>query len=544
MKLLALLLTLLVPLPSFADDAPDTKAADIEHMKKIGAGLNAYKKARGEFPDHLSDLVPDFLDAKTLVSPRSLEHDSRAAAREYDPKLPCAYSYEFSTDPFREEIPGEHGLTVRALRTFQLEEVGSTVPLLRCFLYGEPLNLSHAGDIYESPIFSDESYDWVLSEEASRLRKANGIGPGGRDGNKFILTFLDEAGHPAAGVSITADRGAPLPRREYISDAEGKMTIPLGFGAEKGVDYERSTAKDWYVSSAMFRFGGAGNPPFKNRIATATQVAHPAASIGGIIRDPQGAPLPGAKVRAYAANELPDEEYSLTKAITDQRGAWTLEGIPKNVPVVLHLSHPGFRLLRGQPGTGSVPRAADLFAHTAEVRLAALYLLKGDIHTAGQPVPAAKVLLHLDGEGYLDFAGQAVADAQGHFEVRVNGEGHATAIVFADHLAPLTQPIVLSAEGPPLALTMNAGRPLKGRVVQGKRIGVPNTPILLSMFLDDDEIGLPENPVIATTDAEGRFVWLHAPKNHLECRIFSESGAPVDISWDTTKEDEKIMTVQ
>ncbi len=68
------------------DDTAKNKATDIAQMKKIFDALTAYKKAKGDFPPHLSDLVPEYLpDAKVLLSPLDVA-DPPAPPRGRDPK--------------------------------------------------------------------------------------------------------------------------------------------------------------------------------------------------------------------------------------------------------------------------------------------------------------------------------------------------------------------------------------------------------------------------------------------------------------------------
>ena len=62
------------------------KQQDIENMKRLHAGLMAFKEATGEFPAQLTDLVPDHVDEATLRSPREGQR----------------YSFEFLSEVFRD----------------------------------------------------------------------------------------------------------------------------------------------------------------------------------------------------------------------------------------------------------------------------------------------------------------------------------------------------------------------------------------------------------------------------------------------------------
>ena len=41
-------------------------AIDREHMKKIHAGIFAYREKYGHYPEYLSQLVPEFVEADTI----------------------------------------------------------------------------------------------------------------------------------------------------------------------------------------------------------------------------------------------------------------------------------------------------------------------------------------------------------------------------------------------------------------------------------------------------------------------------------------------
>jgi hypothetical protein len=525
---LSFILALLASLAAFAGDAPDTtKPADIENMKAIGAALTAFKKAKGEYPDHLSDLVPDFLDAKTLVSPLGVEADPRAAAKEYDPKLPCTYCYEFGTNDFL-----GRGISFRALKIIQLQEYGPTLPLLRCFLYEKALNLSHAGDFFET------EFNWEWDAETARLMKKNGLGPGAQAGKKLIVTLTDEAGHPVPGITIwTSDRSCfnlPLPERPFVADASGKITIPLGLDRKPQVLIVGSDPH-WFLRAHVWTFG-VGGPPPNDDVASLIVVVTPGAAIGGTVLDAQGHPLADAGI---SLSLLPDPKHpedldQFAIDSTDEHGAWTIKNVPAQASTLyLRINHPGSRTLEGRLGTPGLPDAAFLFARTAEIRLAAPFPVKGTVRFADQPVAGARVFLS-------SAANPTITDANGQFEILADTQGIGHLTIVANDLAPKCQAVKVAAGAPPLVVTLDAGRPLKGRLLRGQRAGIANTPILFNGFANRlNGAPLPSQPVIATTDAEGRFTWPHAPKDVVACQaLLPEGGDPWDFEWDATKNDE------
>jgi len=535
---LSLSLVLLLSLFAFGGNAPDdTKPADIEHMKKIGAALNAYKKAKGEFPDHLSDLVPDFLDAKTLVSPLGVEADPRAVQREYDPKLPCTYCYEFGTNDFL-----GRGISFRALKTIQLQEYGPTLPLLRCFIYKNSLNLSHGGDFFES------EFNWEDDPETTRLLKKNGLGPGAQLGKKLVVTLVDAHEHPVPGVALSvSDRtcyGLPLLDRDFTTDATGQATVPLGIDSKPEVVLT-CRMDQWFMAGGRWTWGDAMTPE-KGETATLTAHVHAAAPMKGIVRDAAGQPIANAGVAIHPVFEddqgrEPDLEHAVVQTVTGSDGHWSVRGMPKDgFPLLLVVHRVGHATLFLRPTATSSPTADELFAGTAEMRLADPFPVKGTIRTGGQPIRQAKV--HLFGATDTGEAG-GVTDDEGRFQVLAETPGKAAIVVTSENFAPYYQLITVGASAEPLALTLDAGRTLKGRVVRGRNIGVPRVPILFNCpqarFCSD----LTEKPVIATTDDEGRFVWPHAPRLLLSCSVLTPDGDPVEFDWDTTKDDETIVTI-
>jgi hypothetical protein len=46
------------------------KEIDREHMKKIHSGIFAYREKYGNYPEYLSQLVPEFVEGDTIRSPK------------------------------------------------------------------------------------------------------------------------------------------------------------------------------------------------------------------------------------------------------------------------------------------------------------------------------------------------------------------------------------------------------------------------------------------------------------------------------------------
>ncbi len=125
------------------------------NLERIYAAILAYRKDHGQMPDWLSDLVPHYLsDTNCLVCPALAR--TGVSIRTWlttDPKIITSYSYEFSAqanqyqDPLGLAAPGD---TMKSWKTKQLAHYGNLVPVLRCAAHGEVLNITYAGQRWET----------------------------------------------------------------------------------------------------------------------------------------------------------------------------------------------------------------------------------------------------------------------------------------------------------------------------------------------------------------------------------------------------------
>jgi len=109
------------------------------NLEKIYAAIEKYQEDKGIIPTLLSDLVGDYLSSETLLCPNDMEDKEQYS---HDPKLPCSYSWRFSSDRI------DNGDT--AVRTLY----GDIMPILCCYHHGDGrvLNLSKGGQIYWSQL--------------------------------------------------------------------------------------------------------------------------------------------------------------------------------------------------------------------------------------------------------------------------------------------------------------------------------------------------------------------------------------------------------
>jgi hypothetical protein len=116
---------------------------------KIRDAIDQYKTDKGNLPEWLSDLVPDYIDQENLLCANDSEQKDRFWP---DPKLPCSYTYEFSLSRVPEEWGPMGNRPCREWKTQQMKLFGDVVPIVRCQHHGDnTLNLSVGGDLYCRP---------------------------------------------------------------------------------------------------------------------------------------------------------------------------------------------------------------------------------------------------------------------------------------------------------------------------------------------------------------------------------------------------------
>jgi thiol-disulfide isomerase/thioredoxin len=162
-----------------AQEKPDPVEVSIQRLKVIHKALVEYKRTNKHWPDHLSDLVPDFLPNRDALrdpaDPGTGDLGSNLAHK--DPMFPVSYSYERNAKmsnglpsplgPFPEPDAGHltGWGTWRLVNGHQEYFYGDQVPLVRCYLHRPAeedredgkdlvLNLTPSGRVYRS------DFDW------------------------------------------------------------------------------------------------------------------------------------------------------------------------------------------------------------------------------------------------------------------------------------------------------------------------------------------------------------------------------------------------
>ena len=128
-------------------EIPESLQACAANLAKIRAAINLYGRDTGKLPGRLSDLVPDYLSGETLLCPNDIELKTQYAP---DPKLPCSYSWQLSSDQVPRDWDPTGRMLYRDWKAQQIKFFGDVVPMVRCHHHGDQkvLNLSMGGRIY------------------------------------------------------------------------------------------------------------------------------------------------------------------------------------------------------------------------------------------------------------------------------------------------------------------------------------------------------------------------------------------------------------
>ncbi len=367
--------------------------------------------------------------------------------------------------------------------------------------------------------------------------------PNAKAEKKLILTIVDETGRPVPGMEIRANTNRdnmPVLLGEFKTDDLGRVTIPLGSEPRAFLNW-RGLSPQWHLHADAWHFGDPG-VVVEGGVGHLTLTVYPYGTMGGIVRDAAGNPLAQAAVVAYSLHDPAEPQLrgELAATKTDAQGRWSLPKLPQRGEHLLVAFRRGsLRTLDVQPAAEGALSAPAFFAQETDVQLTAAAAIRGTVTSGGQPVAGAKISLT---SRYAREGIETDTGADGQFEIRWEETGQPGMTVFAKNFALYCAPVEVSADMKPLAIALEAGRPLKGRVVDRLGHAVANAPILFAGIPGAKVCYFPASrPVVGTTDADGRFTWEHAPRRPLPSALYEvllpDDGSELFL-WDTTKNDE------
>jgi hypothetical protein len=496
-----------------ADDTED-RAQDIAQMKRVWEALMSYKKAKGQLPERLGALVPDHLrNPKDLVSPRDDGEKENGPLTRKEDKYPSSYGYEWGPQMFR-------GLTFTEIKTCQVEEYGPVVPLLRCFLYEPVLNISHAGDFYETDT------NWEIDPAVLKIIKERGLGPGASKGQFVDLTTTDRSGAPLAGVKVTVRNrfveGIWLPERTVVTGEDGRARIPFG-------PVQTMLGSLEFQKPGHFAFQQNGSPDgFKPSIKVVMNRTRP---LSGMIVDSAGKPVAKANIlikrakaedapgnpHAWFPTAIPKvgdaDQIDLIQTDTDGKWITNLVADDPDLRIKAAISHESSAVKALLLDRSELERGGFL-SGSAKITLPESLRLRGTLKNPDDS-PAVGTAMFLYAPLDPTEAGRQVVPIEtksgpdGRFEFRFRVPGEIQVVVVPKSSAPLLRKANSSSAMPSMDLQLAAGRAIGGKVVDTRGRPVSGVQILFVGWLGVNTI--PLNPVIATSDAKGKWQWDHAP---------------------------------
>ncbi len=523
----------------------EDKKTDKAQMLQIWKALQAYKEAKGNFPDYLSDLVPDFLpDKEVLLSPDEKAKPRNGENPYDDPKLPCSYMYLLSA---AKSPPGN--LPIREMAKALIDEFGPAMPILQRFSpAGLNLSVSYAGDYFESQPM------WQTAPEFKELMKKHGIGPGFKKGTFTRLKVVSEGGTPVAEaeVRLTGRQGPlGLPDRTLKTDADGTVKVPLAITLDGPESHQVTVHVSKPGQASMTERWSNQDYQEERQITLA-----PAASVGGVVKLKNGAPLSEAEILVAVPAKDPKDtksEQFIALVKSNKEGRWTCDGVPKNFEALkLTVKHPSIRPTDFSTAKEATTVTRDtLLASNAELLVTPAPVIRGEvIGSDGAPLRRAEIFLHplvlksiaSNENGEEDEAeteNSAIrlpelplkTDHTGSFSISWPDAGDVLVTVFAEGHAPAQQVVTTSEETPLIRFALESGRMASGTLLDYEGKPVSGADVYLQIL---GQRGLPRQRKVAKTDAEGRFSWEHAPNQRFTLLFMSEgyTGALKDVAGD------------
>jgi hypothetical protein len=134
---------------------PEYRAGCEVNLARISDALRQYREKHNQFPNWLSDLVPEFIhNREVLVCPyvratgRLFEWRQKLNPQPGQDRL-TYYYYEFCLEKYPRVAPTNSGKTYRDYKAAQRKLLGEVVPIVRCLAHSPVLNLACNGLVFE-----------------------------------------------------------------------------------------------------------------------------------------------------------------------------------------------------------------------------------------------------------------------------------------------------------------------------------------------------------------------------------------------------------
>ena len=304
------------------------------------------------------------------------------------------------------------------------------------------------------------------------------------------------------------------------TDEEGRLDIAYATGP----DDRRLSLDTWGDGFAMQRHSW-GDDPKVPAPDEATVKLQPGESLGGLVRDEEGHPVPGATVYLWSHNYKRKDSKELLfdlRAVTGPDGRWHTGGAPQTSGEILgfYITHADFVSDREYVAGREKPPIADLRAGSAVSTLKKGAPIEGRVLAPdGQPVAGALVIsTEQPGNLFNGLAKFAVAtDAAGRFRTGQVKPGDWHLVVRARGFAPTARDVTVGTAILNEEIRLNPPHPFRARVVDPSGSPVEGAFVNIDTWRGYRCLG-----VYLYSDADGRVRWDDAPEDNLTVNVDRE----------------------
>jgi uncharacterized GH25 family protein len=355
------------------------------------------------------------------------------------------------------------------------------------------------------------------------------------------VQVLGPGGKPLKGAKVHAAIWAKDPLKgnlDYICDAEGKVSVAL----PKEVQILRLWGSlDGHV--ALFANWGSGTDDVLPSLPEEyTFRLEKGTLIGGIVKNEDGEPIPGAKVEvmlvdrpALVERPVPNTWLATEDAalVTDAKGRWTLNNVPAgdDVQIKVMLTHPRY-LSESEWGTLQKEQDVKMTAFRDQTAVLVMHNgipLSGTVVDAtGKGVAGAVVVWGND--PYFTRGSQEVfTDAKGRFQFPPIPLGPTNVTVVAPGWSPEQREIdVGRPDNGSIQFELHPGKKLRIRFVDHEGKVVPEVFVGINRWRGNQALYNHKHPNVVETkvprqaDKDGVYEWNWAPADEVEFSFFKE----------------------
>ena len=357
-------------------------------------------------------------------------------------------------------------------------------------------------------------------------------------GSKILIKVVEkESGQPIVAADIrTYDRGS----KHFKTDAAGLCTVMAGLNG--GTCINLFAAKDGFVGQSFTCGEGRLVDYFPKEVLFELDKG---TMVGGVIHGSDGKPLEGATVSFDIHNGIHDDKPGNDERFrqkTGPDGRWHCRNAPANLEKCsVGASHPDYASNSTSATNGDT--AQQLRDETHVLTMDAGYTISGTVKDeAGNLIKGTRIQLgeyyffkqpdertHTDKNGTYEFKRlritqtgfqYAEVEGQGRVPVRYPME-YVTAS--AKGFAPQLVRLYFKENQMQLDFVLTAGEPIYGRVIDFEGQPVAGVTVRAGKCGYEQWDALQSFDWNTKTDADGRFVWQHAPDRPVQL-VISKDG--------------------